>query len=346
MDSITHIFLGGAIAHAVLPARKPALVGWRTAFLLGALAATVPDFDVFIYTGNTVTDHALHRSFMHCFLLVPLLALLSAAPFLALKRLRPAWEQLLLASLLATLSHLLLDALTSYGTQLLWPFSHHRFALDTVAVVDLPYTALLIAGFLLAWRKKSPQLARATLAISTLYLAFAFLQHQRAATAQQQLVALRGHTHAQNPRVLPEIGAPLNYRSIYIEDNRIYADALRVPLFSAPRLRTGTSIPLATMPTNLLPTALNDFNTFNWFADGFVAYDPAHPDFLADMRYTGTLNAFDAIWGIQLSPDAPPAWQLFPDRRIPSHLWNDLFHPHGYLPLVSPPVSTPPVSAP
>ena len=336
MDSATHIFLGGAIAHSVFSTRKPAPAGWRAAFLLGALAATFPDFDVFIRTGNTVTDHALHRSFMHCLLFVPLLAILSTVPFLAFKRLRPAWKKILLAAFLATLSHPLLDTLTSYGTQLLWPFSHHRFALDTIAVVDLPYTAILIAGFLVAWRKKSPQLARATLALSTLYLAFAFLQHQRAATAQQQLLALRGHTNAINPRVLPEIGAPLNYRSIYIEDNRIYADALRVPLFTAPRLRTGTSIPLAPTPTNLPPTAINDFNTFNWFADGFVAPDPAHPDFLADMRYTGTLNAFDAIWGVQLSPNDPPVWQLFPDRRIASHLWNDLFHPRGYLPFSAP----------
>ena len=336
MDSITHIFLGGAIALAVPPARRPAHVGRRAAFLLGALAATFPDFDVFIHTGNTVTDHALHRSFMHSLLFVPLLAFLSAAPFLTLKRFRPAWKKLLFAALLATLSHPLLDTLTSYGTQLLWPFSHHRFALDIIAVVDLPYTAILIAGFILAWRRKNPQYARATLALSTLYLAVAFLQHQRAAGAQQQLLALRGHTHAQNPRVLPEIGAPLNYRSIYINDNRIYADALRVPLFSAPRLRTGTSIPLAPTPTNLPPAALNDFNTFTWFADGFVAPDPEHPDFLADMRYTGTLNGFDAIWGVQLPPDAPPVWQLFPDRRIAGHIWNDLIHPRGYLPLSVP----------
>jgi inner membrane protein len=343
MDSITHIFLGGAIAHSILPARKghAALVGWRSAFLLGALAATFPDFDVFLRTGNTITDHALHRSFMHSFLLVPLLAAISAAPFLALKRFRPAWKSLLLAAFLATLSHPLLDTLTSYGTQLLWPFSHHRFALDVIAVVDLPYTILLILGLIIAWRKHNPRLSRITLALAALYLAFAFLQHHRAQNAQQQILALRGHAHAINPRVLPEIGAPLNYRSIYILNNRIYADALRIPLFAPPRLRTGASIPLAPPPTGLPSTTLKDFQTFSWFADGFVAPDPFHPNFLADMRYTGTLNAFDAIWGVRLSPEVPPVWQLYPDRRAASHIWNDLTHPRGYLPLLPAPGSVP-----
>ncbi|MGN6369259.1 MAG: metal-dependent hydrolase [Phycisphaerae bacterium] len=335
MDSITHVLLGGTIALAARSPRKgrTSPVGPRAAFLLGALAATFPDFDVLIRTGNAVTDHALHRSFMHSFLFVPLLAALSALPFLALKRFRPAWKPILLAAFLATLSHPLLDALTSYGTQLLWPFSHHRFALDIIAVVDLPYTALLLLGLLLAWRKHYPQLPGITLALSSLYLAFAALQHHHAVNAQQQLLALRGHTHAANPRVLPEIGAPLNYRSLYIQNNRIYADALRIPLFSRPLLRQGTNTPLAQTPTDLPPTELDDIRTFSWFADGFIAPDPLHPNVLADMRYTDTLNGFDAIWGIRLSPNAPPIWELFPDRRAASHIWNDLTHPRGYLPL-------------
>ena len=43
-------------------------------------------------------------------------------------------------------SHLLLDLATSYGTQILSPFSRRRFTLDWIFIIDPYFTALLLAG--------------------------------------------------------------------------------------------------------------------------------------------------------------------------------------------------------
>jgi inner membrane protein len=70
VDSITHIFLGSALVQALAGRR----LGHARAFLLGAIAATLPDFDVLIHTGNEITRHALHRHFTHGLVMVPVLA--------------------------------------------------------------------------------------------------------------------------------------------------------------------------------------------------------------------------------------------------------------------------------
>src|ERR1041385_8138241 len=107
MDSLTHILLGGAIGQSLFPRRLG-----RLAFSLGAMAATLPDFDVLIHTGNVVHNHSLHRHFMHSLLIIPLLATAAVVPFLLVKRLRSQWPVMLLVATLACLSHTLLDSLT------------------------------------------------------------------------------------------------------------------------------------------------------------------------------------------------------------------------------------------
>lgn len=70
MDPVTHIFLGAAVAQVAVARRT----GYARAFFIGALAAALPDFDVFLHTGDVMRDHALHRHFMHSLVIVPALA--------------------------------------------------------------------------------------------------------------------------------------------------------------------------------------------------------------------------------------------------------------------------------
>ena len=59
-----------------------------------------------------------------------------------------------LYAIMGTLSHGLLDACTSYGTRLYWPFSQYRESWDLISIIDplftLPMLALLIAAFICA----------------------------------------------------------------------------------------------------------------------------------------------------------------------------------------------------
>ena len=140
MDNVTHVFLGGALALALVGRR----VGFARAFWVGALAATVPDFDIFIHTGDALRDHAMHRHFTHALILSPVLAALALIPFLWHKRSRPLIRPLYLAAFVACALHTVLDVLTSYGTMIFWPFTQRRYALDVIAVADPLYTLPLI----------------------------------------------------------------------------------------------------------------------------------------------------------------------------------------------------------
>jgi inner membrane protein len=72
---------------------------------------------------------------------------------------------------------------------------------------------------------------------------------------------------------------------------------------------------------------VRDFARFAWFADGFVARDPADPAVLADMRYSLDPGGFQPLWGVRFHTDGrenPVEWvELMRGRgRGFSELWQ------------------------
>ncbi|MCL2645517.1 MAG: metal-dependent hydrolase [Phycisphaerales bacterium] len=325
MDNITHILLGGAMAYAMAGKRAG-----KIAFFVGGLAATIPDLDVFVRTGDALWNHLMHRSFMHSLVIVPVLAAVAMLPFLRSAKVRGNWLRVYLAAMAACATHTILDMLTSYGTMILWPFSQRRFALDIVVIVDVFYTLILAIGVAVARRWKTAKgkwrVVIATLVLSTMYLGIDAMQHERAMAAQRELMALRGQTGAERGRVLPQIGMGMNYRSIYMYHGRIYADAIRVRPFAEVQVREGTSV-------EQVSADASREKKFWEFADGFVARMPGETEgegTLGDMRYTLTPEGFDAIWGISADTGE---WRNFIRRRMVGRFWRELVHPTGYLPL-------------
>jgi inner membrane protein len=64
---------------------------------------------------------------------------------------RPLYWPRLLCVLLAAFSHPMLDWCTSYGIELLSPFSRERFALDALPIVEIFFTGWLIVVLLACW---------------------------------------------------------------------------------------------------------------------------------------------------------------------------------------------------
>ena len=148
MDSVTQATLGAAIGVAVLGRRLPI---WQAA-LSGAVVGTLPDLDVFIDFGGAVENFTYHRGFSHSLFVLPGVALLI---WLALRRwwapVRAAPGRWLIATMLALLTHPLLDAHTAYGTQLLWPLDVTPASWSTLFIIDPAYTLpLLVACIALA----------------------------------------------------------------------------------------------------------------------------------------------------------------------------------------------------
>ena len=87
--------------------------------------------------------------------------------------------------LLALLTHPLLDAMTIYGTQLLWPLTEHPFAVGSMFIIDPVYTVpLLLAVVVAQWRRREPgsgvRFCRYALVFSSAYLGLSVVLMQYA----------------------------------------------------------------------------------------------------------------------------------------------------------------------
>ena len=171
MDSLTQVALGSAVGYAVLGNK----VG-RKAVLWGAILGTLPDLDVFLPYGGSVEAFTYHRGFSHSFfvhlLISPLIVWLILKIHTGMQAYKTRWFWLVF---LCLSTHALLDALTVYGTQLMWPLTEHPFAISNMFIIDPLYTLLLLVGVIgtLIPKITAPiayKITAITLTVSTLYL--------------------------------------------------------------------------------------------------------------------------------------------------------------------------------
>jgi len=177
MDSLTHIVLGAAIGEALLGKK----IG-RKAMLWGALADTIPDFDVFTQWSVPEAQQLLfHRGVTHSFLFAILVAPLIGWWFSKLfKKSEVTRKEWSLLFFLGFITHIVLDSFTAYGTGWFEPFSHYRVSFNTIFVADPFYTLPFLICVLVAIiaKNNSPTRKRwnkAGLWISCLYLAYTFV---------------------------------------------------------------------------------------------------------------------------------------------------------------------------
>jgi inner membrane protein len=268
MDSITQAVLGATIQGALLGRWQG-----RRALLYGAMLGTLPDLDVIIDYGDAVADMTYHRGFSHSLFVLSGLAVLIT---LIARWLRPnpgySTRRLFLAIWLALITHPLLDAFTSYGTQLFWPFTPPPVAWSSVFIIDplytLPLLVAVIVGLFRGLRERPQWLAISALALSSLYLAFSLGGKAMAEHKVEQLLAQRGLHDVQ----LFSTPTPFNsllWRVIVI-DGSDYHEAL-VSWFDTtpPRLeRIPRSAELASVLANSPQHA-----RLAWFTQGVLRYD-------------------------------------------------------------------------
>lgn len=181
MDSLTQAALGAAVGEAVLGKK----IG-NKAPILGAIIGTIPDLDVLLVPFfDEVQKISLHRGYSHSILFCLLGAFLFAYILSKIKWTKEvAMTKLWLFSFLALFTHVLLDAYTTYGTQLFLPFSNWRVSFDSINIVDPVYTVPLIIGVLGSiFYSKKPDKKRGLpntigLIVSSLYLLFTLANKQ------------------------------------------------------------------------------------------------------------------------------------------------------------------------
>lgn len=174
MDSLTQIVLGAAVGEAVLGKK----IG-NKAMVLGAIAGTIPDFDIFSgYFTDTVSALEIHRGFTHSIVFAVGVGFLFAW-LLALWDKRATLKQWWWFWFLAFVTHPLLDAHTTWGTQLFWPFDL-RLAYKNIFVIDPLYTLpflffLILAAFQKRDNPKRRKYNNLGLIISSSYMVLTIL---------------------------------------------------------------------------------------------------------------------------------------------------------------------------
>jgi inner membrane protein len=328
VDPVTHAVVGAATARVIL-SRSVAQRAW----LPGAAGALLPDADALIRSSADPLLYAeFHRHFTHALVLIPAGGALAALPWIVARRARRHWKSYLGAATAGYATHGLLDASTTYGTLLLWPFTDARIAWNLISIVDPLFTSIVIAGVVAAAWRRTARPAAVALAIAVSYLAVGALQQSRALEAQAGVAAMRGHVRDRGA-VFPAFATNLVWRSLYQRGATLYMDRIRVPWFAPVQWSEGYEMPLATgvdLPASPGDEARirRDFVRFRWFASGWVARVPEEPDLIGDARYSSATDRFEPVWGIRLQPGRPVPIEWVDrsrQRRIdPGELWDEL----------------------
>lgn len=316
VDPLTQGLLGAAAAQAVVGERLG-----RKSWWLGAIGGMAPDLDVVIRSASDpLLALELHRHFTHSLAFIPVGGLLVALPFLLLAREQPREHKLLIvaATTLGWATHGLLDAFTSYGTLLWWPFSRERVAWNWISVIDPIYTLLLALGVVFAAKQVKRWPAWAGLLASSLYLGLCGLQHARALAAQANIADLRGHEIVRSS-AQPLLLSNLLWRTLYeTPDGRIWIDALTVPWRAKIEHHGSGTRHKIEAPTTPDDPRERDLARFAWFASDWVYAAPelrpegSSDEVYCDARYSLAPARFDALFCVALGPDG--ATQLMQRR--------------------------------
>lgn len=209
MDSVSHIIIGAAIGETLLGKK----IG-RWGMLLGAIAKSIPDFDLF-YTGlgDPRAYMCQHRAHTHSLFIEGLYAIPIAWLLFKLFKQKVSFPQMLVFMLACLWGHSLLDWCTNFGTQLLLPFTNKNYSLNTLAIVDVIFTLPMLVMILIAAFHKNNvlrrnNLAKASLIYCFLYLGFTFINKSRAETITQESIAknnIPATAHITNPTMLNNI---------------------------------------------------------------------------------------------------------------------------------------------
>lgn len=293
----------------------------KQAALTGFAGGIAADLDILIQSSNDpLLTLEYHRHFTHALIFIPVGGLLVALCCQIAYRLPTLWKKsdthkqktLNFGSLylLATLGYAtagLLDACTSYGTHLLWPFSDSKIAWNIISVIDPAFTLFGLTALCIAVIYKKPYAALTGLIICSIYLSIGYVQHNRIQAALYKLAESRGETILRS-EVKPTIGNLLVWRGIYQTENYFQIDAYRagtsVQVYAGGRKPKLNSIHVhSQIPSNSV--IATDIKRFTEFSAGYVVKMRDSPLTIGDIRYSMLPDSTEPLWGITVNTRQP-----------------------------------------
>jgi inner membrane protein len=311
VDPLTQGVLGAAAAQLLLHER----LGAR-AWLYGAIGGMAADLDVLIRVpDDPLVAWVYHRHFTHSLAFIPVGGVLSSIPWVFRRRFAAQRKLIVVATTAGYATHALLDAFTSYGTQLWWPLSSTRVAWHAIGIIDPIFTGALLVGVWLTARRQTLRPVVAALLLCAAYLGLGFVQRSRALGELERIAVARGDT----PSRVEAMPLPLTnvvWRGLYVAGGEAHTYGLHVPWFGEITSRDGGSISFAREPSPEIaadPRTAHAFETFKWFCGGWVAQESENT--FTDLRFSGQLASTQGMWGIALHPgDDTPVTAIEPRR--------------------------------
>lgn len=269
MDSVTQAALGAGIAGAMLGRQHG-----RKAIVAGALLATLPDLDILIDYGDPLSQMINHRGFSHS---VFVLSGLSIILTWLIWRWRPRQDygpgRLFLTIWLIFITHVLLDAFTSYGTQLWWPLRPTPASWSSIFIIDpfytLPLLMMVVLAVVIGPRPALRRMLTGVLGIGAAYLLASLgIKHWA-----EQNVLRTLHDHGHRPVAIFSAPQPFNivlWRVVartrdghYIEATTGLLDRREPEFIDFP---SNSELGSALSPRH-------DIDGLRWFTDDWLRYD-------------------------------------------------------------------------
>ena len=295
MDPITQGTVGAAFAQSTANKNNILRIG-----VIGFLAGLAPDLDVLIRSSNDpILFLEYHRQFSHSLFFIPFGSLIVALLIFPLVKKSMSLKTVYIASFLGYATHGLLDACTSYGTQLFWPFSNERVTWNNISIVDPLFTIpiLILVGTAIKTRKRL--FSFFAIGWATFYLSLGFVQYERALSTAIELAHSRGH-NAERLTLKPSFGNLILWKSIYQHEEKFYVDAIRTVRSST--WCSGENIRMFNYQYHLPSLDKDsqqrkDIERFRWFSQDYLGFDK-EGNLVTDVRYSMIPNQIAPMWGL------------------------------------------------
>ena len=323
MDPLSQGTVGAALAQSSASKKNIFKIS-----VIGFLAGLAPDLDVLIQSStDPILSLEYHRQFSHSLFFIPFGALIVALLIFPLVKKSMNLKTVYIASFLGYATHGLLDACTSYGTLLFWPFSNERVTWNNISIIDPLFTIPALILAVTAIKTKKRIFSFFSIGWIIFYLSLGLVQYDRALSAANDLAESRGH----NPERLtlkPSFGNLILWKSIYQNEQTFYVDAIRTVRSSTVCL--GESIEIFDYQQHLSgldkeSQQAKDVERFRWFSQDYLGFDE-EKNLVTDVRYSMLPNQIQPMWGLviddQRNTNAHAIW--WTGRELDQGQW-DLF---------------------
>ena len=304
MDPLSQGLVGTSVSHLYIKNKRLVLLS-----IIAFLSAMSPDLDIFFRSDDDpLIFLEYHRQFTHSLIFIPIGGLVCSIffYFVLARRYEINFKTVYIVSTLAYATHGLVDATTSYGTQLYWPFSNERVAFNLISVIDPLFTFPILLLLFFSILKKNYFLSILSVIWIFSYYSLGKYQEQRVTKYMMEIVSERGHKH-DSLLIKPSFANIIVWKSIYEDNDVYYVDAIKVGLeeiylggTSIEKLNIDKSFPWLDKTSQ----QAIDIERFRWFANGYLAVSPLNSSHIIDVRYSTLPNKVLPLWSIALEKSA------------------------------------------